>query len=402
MNAPRWTRFYADTLIQLSHRVGRMVQKAKDYEHDKQAPARMVSLREIADHLGVSHTAVQNAASELAAAGEISVREPARGPVRQYTLADQIRIREAMGLAKHRGPDQPCVVLGIMNFKGGVAKSTTTAHLTHYLALQGYRVLAIDCDPQATLSTLFGIHPDVQLSTEDTLVPYFIGEQASLDYCIRSTPLPNVSVIPANVGLAEADLQLPARQMRERNAGTSWTYMSSLAEGLKTVEDRFDVVLIDCPPSFSYLTTVATQACSALLVPMRPSMPDFASSAQFMRMFGGFQADADVFLPQPKAYEWIRVLITLGENNNACADMEAVIRKAYEDLVLDDRFPYLAAVAGAAKQMRTIYDIARKEADSRQLAKATLMVDMFCASIEKLILQVREGQVDRAEAQEAA
>lgn len=376
----------ADDLMALSDRVGSIVMGAKKFAH-AQGDGRRVSLREIAESLNVSHTAVNKIAATLPSRASVDVRP---GRTYQYSLADATQIRDVMDLNQHRGPGEPCVTLGIMNFKGGVAKSTTAAHAAEHLALRGLRVLAIDCDPQATLSTLFGIHPDIELDEGDTLVPWFEGEQSTLDYCIRRTEIPTLSVIPANVGLANADFVLPARQRDERTKGNrDWFYMTSLAEGIRTVEANYDVVVLDCPPSMSYLTTTATQACDALLIPMRPSMPDFASSAQFIRMFGTFQSESDGLLNRTKGYDWMRVLITLGENNNTSLEMEDIIRMAYGNMVMPQKFPYLTAVATAAKRMRTIYDVSRADIDSRQLAKATMVIDELCSAIEGLVLRTR-------------
>ncbi|OOX12541.1 replication protein A [Xanthomonas axonopodis pv. cajani] len=398
----------ADYLVQLGDRIGQMVMRAKDFSHPsklnpEQGESRRLSLREIADSIGVSHSTVNRVAATMAAsegAGGDESSKPAGRTGYRYTLAEAVALRNAVTelpeirkkakLGRRRGPGEPCVTLSIMNFKGGVAKSTTTAHTGAYLSLHGYRVLVIDMDPQATLSTLLGIHPDIELDVDDTLLPYFEGKESSLSYCIRKTEIPTLDVIPSNVGLAAADLVLPSRQRDKRQAGDlSWFYMKVLEEGIATIEADYDVILIDCPPSMSYLTTVATQACDALLVPMRPSMPDFASSAQFIRMFGGFQQEVDEVVGRPKEYDWVQVLVTLGENNNASAEMEAIIRKAYGDLVLAEKFPYLTAVARAAKVMRTIYDVARADADSRQLSKAMNIVNQLCQSIEARIRLTR-------------
>ncbi|MDH0740984.1 AAA family ATPase (plasmid) [Xanthomonas campestris pv. campestris] len=416
----------ADYLVQLGDRIGQMVMRAKDFSHPsklspEQGESRRLSLREIADSIGVSHSTVNRVAANMmgpdAAGGTESPKSTGRTGYR-YSLAEAVALRKAIAelpeirkkakLDRRRGAGEPCVTLGIMNFKGGVAKSTTTAHAGAYLSLHGYRTLVIDTDPQATLSTLFGIHPDIELSVEDTLLPYFEGSETSLDYCIRKTEIPTLDVIPSNVGLASADLVLPSRQRDMRQAGDlSWFYMKVLAEGIATIEKDYDVILIDCPPSMSYLTTVATQACDALLVPMRPSMPDFASSAQFIRMFGGFQREVDEVVGNAKEFDWIQVLITLGENNNASAEMEAIIRKAYGDLVMGEKFPYLTAVARAAKAMRTIYDVARADTDTRQLSKAMNIVNQLCQSIEARLLLTRarltaQSNGDQGETEEAA
>lgn len=388
-------QFNAQKLIGLGEQAELIVTRVKDFAHPLEqdaSEARFVSLREIGELLNVSHTAVQKA---VAGIRDRLNGETKPGRTYQFSLADSIAIREEMGRMRRRAPGEPCVTLGVMNFKGGVAKSTTTAHLAQNLALHGYRTLAIDCDPQGTLSTLFGIHPDLELTADDTLVPYFEGTQKSLHYCIKKhADIPTLSVIPANVGLAQADLILPGRQQSQQHTG--WYYFSALAEGIRTIEQDFDIILLDCPPSMSYLTTVAIQACDNLLLPMRPSMPDFASSAQFIRMFSSFQANVDAILGYEKTFDWIRVLITLGEKNNTSIEMEDIIRAAYGEVVLPQKFPYLTAVATAAKRMRTIYDVNRADIPSRQLVAAQMLVDQMCSSIEDLVLRTRAKRAAQA------
>lgn len=377
----------ASDLMRIGDVVGRTVLAAKGLAHPPlgEHEERRVSLREIASMIGVSHTAVNKAVAAVPTSAPLDGASQGPGRHYAYTLSDMCRLRTLLGRDRKRTAGERMVVVGITNYKGGVSKSTTAAHLAQHLGLHGYRTLVIDTDPQGTLSTLFGFNPDTELSVADTLVPYLAGKQPDLRYAIRRSAIPMIDVIPANVGLAQADQILPERQMRAVAAGESWRYMTSLHDGLQSLQDEYDVVVIDCPPSMSYLTTVATQACDGILIPLRPSMPDFASSAQFVRMFGELQANTDAVMGQDKHYAWVRVLITQGDAKSTAAEMEEVIRMAYADLVLRERFPYLAAVARAAKSMRTVFDVPRNEVDSRQLARATMIVEEMCQAIEVLI-----------------
>jgi chromosome partitioning protein len=83
-------------------------------------------------------------------------------------------------------------MIAVQNFKGGVGKSTVTTHLAHYFAVQGYRVLVVDCDSQATTTTLFGFNPHFNITREETLYPYLSIDptQADLLYAVKATPWP--------------------------------------------------------------------------------------------------------------------------------------------------------------------------------------------------------------------
>ncbi|MBH9807654.1 chromosome partitioning protein, partial [Clostridioides difficile] len=76
------------------------------------------------------------------------------------------------GTRPWRKPEDPCAVIAVQNFKGGVGKSTLSVHLAQYLAIQGYRVCLIDCDSQASSTTLFGYVPDLDLTENQTLYPF--------------------------------------------------------------------------------------------------------------------------------------------------------------------------------------------------------------------------------------
>ena len=89
-----------------------------------------------------------------------------------YTLAQVNDMRGVFGTRPWRKPEDPCAVIAVQNFKGGVGKSTLSVHLAQYLAIQGYRVALIDCDSQASSTTLFGYVPDLDLTEDQTLYPF--------------------------------------------------------------------------------------------------------------------------------------------------------------------------------------------------------------------------------------
>jgi Mrp family chromosome partitioning ATPase len=88
---------------------------------------------------------------------------------RFYTVEDLIAIREALGIKVGKAEDERAVVVAVQNFKGGVSKSTTSKHLADYLALRGYRVLVVDCDPQASMSVMFDVNLEELIDDTHTL-----------------------------------------------------------------------------------------------------------------------------------------------------------------------------------------------------------------------------------------
>jgi chromosome partitioning protein len=146
-------------------------------------------------------------------------------------------------------------VLAVANQKGGVGKTTTAINLAASVAESGRKVLLLDFDPQGNASSGVGYPKDrVELSIYDALI-----DDVAIDDVIRPTELKNLWVVPATVELAGAEIELVAAEGRERR-------LSTLVE---QVRDRYDYVIIDCPPSLGILTINALTAADGVLVPMQ-------------------------------------------------------------------------------------------------------------------------------------
>jgi chromosome partitioning protein len=150
-------------------------------------------------------------------------------------------------------------VFAIANQKGGVGKTTTAINLATALAAVGEKVLLIDLDPQGNASTGLGL-----ARTDRTPGAYeFLVGLATLDQAIRPSQIPGLSVMPANVQLAGAEIELIDLERREHRLEDALA-----AEG-NNARERWDTILVDCPPSLGLVTLNALVAVDAVLVPLQ-------------------------------------------------------------------------------------------------------------------------------------
>ena len=146
-------------------------------------------------------------------------------------------------------------IMAIANQKGGVGKTTTTINLSAALAEQGKKVLIIDMDPQGNTSSGLGIDKD---ELETTVYQLMIGDN-SFDECVQKDVFENLDVLAANVNLA--GIEIETMDMEDRN------YI--LRDIISEVEDKYDFIIIDCPPSLNTLTINSMTTADSVLVPIQ-------------------------------------------------------------------------------------------------------------------------------------
>lgn len=149
------------------------------------------------------------------------------------------------------------MVISIANQKGGVGKTTTTLNLAVYLAKLNQKVLLIDLDPQANLTSGIGIDR-TKLSDQKTIYEVMV-DQIKISQAFLATKYQNVFIVPAKIELAGAEVELVNIMSRE----------TILAEAIKQVSDQYDFIFIDCPPSLGILTINALVASDGVYVPVQ-------------------------------------------------------------------------------------------------------------------------------------
>ena len=145
-------------------------------------------------------------------------------------------------------------IISVANQKGGVGKTTTTVNLSTILAKRGKNILLIDADPQGNATSGLGVTKEVELSFYDLL----IGE-TEIEETLQDTIIKNLKICPSNISLAGAEVQLVPMMSREQRLKTK----------LDKVKDKYDYILIDCPPSLGLITLNAFTASDSVLIPIQ-------------------------------------------------------------------------------------------------------------------------------------
>ena len=282
------------------------------------------------------------------------------------------------------------ITITVANFKGGVAKTTSAVTLAQGLSMRGHKVLLLDLDPQGSATTLFGVLPDAEVDTEHTAMPLFAGDEDDLAYAIRTTYWPSIDLVCAAPFLYGAEFVLPARQAKD----PGFEFWRVLDRGLDTLREAYDVIVIDTPPSLSYVTINALMAADGVIMPLPPSALDFASSAQFWDLFSDLCNQLIRSRGKNKSFEFIDVLLSRVEASDAASSVvRQWVLEGYGDKVLPIEIPKTAVAATASAEFGTVYDLPRGSVSSKTFARARDAYDRMCELVEQQIRAVWARQL---------
>jgi chromosome partitioning protein len=330
---------------------------------------------------------------QLSIAGHGPEPEVRPGGRRSYSLAQVNALRRFLSASDRRSYSprrtggEPLQVLAVTNFKGGSGKTTTAAHLSQYLALRGYRTLAIDLDPQSSLSALFGLQPETDLAENETLYAAlrYDEHRRPLREVIRQTYFDGLDLVPANLELQEFEHDTP-RMLARQDRGAGSLFFARLRQALDEVDGEYDVVVIDCPPQLGFLTLGALCAATGVVVTVHPQMLDVASMGQFLFM------TSDLLEVVRRAggtldYRFLRYLVTRYEpQDGPQAQVVGFLRTLFGERVLTNAMLKSTAVSDAGLTKQTLYEIGRQGGGSRgSYGRALEALDAVNAEIEQLI-----------------
>jgi chromosome partitioning protein len=285
----------------------------------------------------------------------------------------------------HRRDGEQLQVISVMNFKGGSGKTTTAAHLAQYLAMRGYRVLAIDLDPQASLSALFGSQPETDVGPNETLYGAirYDDEQIPIEQVVRGTYIPDLHLIPGNLELMEFEHDTPRALMKRKEGDT--LFYGRISQVIEDIADNYDVVVIDCPPQLGYLTLSALTAATSILVTVHPQMLDVMSMNQFLTMTSNLLREIENAGAKFK-FNWMRYLITRFEPSDGPQNqMVGYLRSIFGENVLN--FPMLktTAVSDAGLTNQTLFEVERNQFTRSTYDRALEAMNAVNDEIETLI-----------------
>ena len=369
-------------------------------------------------------------------------RSETEGGAKWFTLDEVLRLRAffaAEGAKKkdylpYRPAGLPAKIVAVANFKGGVGKTSTCAHLAMSAALDGYRVLVIDLDAQGSMTSIFGGKVVDEWQTAFPLLARHYAQHLQADNrarvergdaphpldatltealklraadVIQKTHWPNIDLIGSQLNLYWAEFQIPVWRMQARG----WKLWDALSDALaqSCLLDDYDLIFLDTPPALGYLTINGLAAADILLVPLGASFLEFDSTGRFFDMLhstfasieDGENAAARALGRPELAFEWdaVRTVITrfdASQQSELAAFMQAYLGRA----MAPQRQDFTALIGQAGEQVNGIYEADYRDFNRDTYIRGRETFDQTWAEFKRLLYGIwrRDELAVKAEA----
>ena len=349
------------------------------------------------------------------------------GGAKWFTLDEVLRLRAFFGAEGSKAKDylpyrpkgMPAKIVAVANFKGGVGKTSTCAHLAMSAALDGYKVLVVDLDSQGSLTSIFGgtvadewgtVFPLIaghfgrhlradnlrRLDRGDAPLPFDDTLEAAVEVTPQSlvtkTHWPNIDLIGAQLNLYWSEFQIPVWRMQSRG----WKLWDALADSLEAggILDEYDLVFLDTPPALGYLTINGLSAADILLVPFGASFLEFDSTGRFFDMihatFTSIEEGENMAaraLGRPGlAFEWDAVRAVLTRYDASQQSEMAALVSTYMGRTLSSSWQDFTALIGqAGESVSGIYEADYRDFNRETYARGRATFDETYAGFKRLL-----------------
>lgn len=350
------------------------------------------------------------------------------GGAKWFALDEVLRLRahfaaqgsKAKDYLPYRPKGLPAKMVAVANFKGGVGKTSTAAHLAMSAALDGYKVLVIDLDSQGSMTSIFGgrvedewqtVFPlmarhyaghlqaenrrrmdrgDAPVPMDDTLTE---AQGIKAQDLIQTTHWPNIDLIGAQLNLYWAEFQVPVWRMQ----GRGWKLWDALTDVLEEdgVLDQYDLVFLDTPPALGYLTINGLAAADILLVPTGASFLEFDSTGRFFDMLhttfksieDGENLAARALGRPEMAFSWdaVRTVVTRYDGSQQ-AELAGLMQAYLGKTLSPHRQDFTALIGQAGEQVQGIYEADYRNFNRDTYARGREAFDATYAAFKRLLL----------------
>ena len=349
------------------------------------------------------------------------------GRQRWFSLEEINELRRKMrinrkALMPRRPAGKRAIRAAIANFKGGAGKSTTALHFAHAAALDGYRVLCIDFDPQATLShsmglsdvneenTVWGImgrdliHETERMNAAtrgaetgrgvperklpESVRGTGLGDLRATDF-IRPTCWPTIDIVPSCANAAFVEFA----SAQYRHVNPDWSFFAAVDRWLGALpDDSYDMIIFDCPPAIGYQSMNAVFAADVLYIPSGPGYWEYDSTTSFIGQLAEALEDLTGFADFPagksKAFIDVRFLLTRYEPaNDLHRAMRDAFGKVFGDRMAEQVIEHTRAVEQSGRFLSSVYEIDYREMTRETWRRARSTFDAAYTEFRSVLLE---------------